>query len=112
MLIQNGAWVKGSGVHARRIASHTQTVYTLCMASKTISLSVEAYERLRRARRSRGESFSQVVMRAAWPEVRVTAGELLERLHAEGPFLDEIELDRIEAANRADTPPEDKWRAR
>jgi predicted CopG family antitoxin len=79
------------------------------MASKTISLSVEAYERLRRARRTRGESFSQVVMRATWPEVRVTAGEILERLHDEGPWLDESELDRIEQANRADAPPEDKW---
>lgn len=34
------------------------------MATKTISLKVEAYERLRSARRYREESFSEVVMRA------------------------------------------------
>lgn len=51
-------------------------------------------------------------MRATWPEVRVTAGELLERLRAEGPCLDESELDRIEQASRADAPPQDKWRDR
>ena len=82
------------------------------MASKTISLSVEAYERLRRARRAQGESFSQVVMRARWPEASITAGELLERLRDGGPCLEENELDRIEEANRADAPPEDKWVAR
>jgi predicted CopG family antitoxin len=81
------------------------------MASKTVSLSVEAYERLRHARRSRNESFSQVVMRATWPELAVTGRELLERLRAEGPHLDEDEIDRIDAANRADAPPKDKWRA-
>lgn len=80
------------------------------MASKTISVSVEAYERLRRARRSESESFSQVVMRATWPEVAVTAGELLERLAADGALLEDDELDRIEAANRDDRPAEDKWR--
>ncbi|MFW5745784.1 MAG: antitoxin VapB family protein [Spirochaetota bacterium] len=80
------------------------------MASKTISVSVEAYERLRRARRSESESFSQVVMRATWPEVAVTAGELLERLASDGALLEQDELDRIEAANRDDRPAEDKWR--
>ena len=80
------------------------------MASKTISVSVEAYDRLRRARRSESESFSQVVMRATWPEIAVTAGELLERLAADGALLEEDELDRIEAASRDDRPAVDKWR--
>jgi hypothetical protein len=80
------------------------------MASKTISVSTEAYDRLRRARRSERESFSQVVMRATWPEVPITAGELLERLVSDGALLGEDELDRIEAASRDDRPAEDKWR--
>ena len=40
------------------------SVYVLCMATKTIALRLEAYERLKRARRTPTESFSDVVMRA------------------------------------------------
>ena len=49
-------------------------------------------------------------MRATWPEVPITAGELLERLASDGALLGEDELDRIEAASRDDRPAEDKWR--
>ena len=49
-------------------------------------------------------------MRATWPEIAVTAGELLERLAADGALLEEDELDRIEAASRDDRPAVDKWR--
>ncbi len=49
-------------------------------------------------------------MRATWPEVAVTAGELLERLASDGALLEEDELDRIEAASRDDRPAENKWR--
>ena len=79
------------------------------MSTKTISLRPEAYERLRRARRRPGESFSDVVLRAHWPDVGITAGELLSRYEHEGPFLSEATLDRIEAAKEADRPPGDKW---
>jgi hypothetical protein len=79
------------------------------MSTKTISLRWEAYERLRRARRRPGESFSDVVLRAQWPDVGLTAGELLARYQLEGPFLSEAALDRIEEAKAADVPPEDKW---
>ena len=61
------------------------------------------------ARRRPGESFSDVVLRAHWPDVGITAGELLSRYEHEGPFLSEAALDRIEAAKGADVPPEDKW---
>jgi hypothetical protein len=80
------------------------------MSVKTISLRVEAYERLRRARRNPRESFSDVVLRARWPDAGITAGELLALYESEGPFLSESTLDRIEAAKAADEPPEDKWR--
>ena len=79
------------------------------MATKTISLKLEAYERLRSARRSPDESFSDVVMRAQWVERGITAGELREVYRAGGPHLSTDALDRVEEAARADRPPEDKW---
>jgi hypothetical protein len=70
------------------------------MATKTVSLELDAYEKLRRARREPRESFSSVVRRARWDET-TTAGQLLERLralHRSSPesFLDDEALDRVE----------------
>ena len=48
------------------------------MATKTISLELDAYERLRKARRTPSESFSSVVRRAVFPGTPCTAGEILE----------------------------------
>jgi hypothetical protein len=80
------------------------------MTTKTISLRPEAYERLRRARRSPAESFSDVVLRAQWTDAGITAAELLALYEMRGPFLSERDLDRIENADTADAPPEDKWK--
>ena len=66
------------------------------MASKTISLSVKAYEKLKNARRYAGESFTQVVMRAHWPEDTVTGGELLKLWEKEPAFFTDEELDAVE----------------
>lgn len=82
------------------------------MATKTISLRVEAYERLRRARRTPDESFSDVVMRAEWSDHGLTARELKARYERGGPLLSEDALDRIEEAQREDRPPDDKWTTR
>jgi predicted CopG family antitoxin len=82
------------------------------MATKTISVRTEAYERLRAARRYPGESFSDVVLRARWPEDTVTGRELLDLARRLGPRLTSVDLDRIEAAKRLDAPPEDKWASR
>ncbi len=79
------------------------------MATKTISIDLEAYERLDRARRSPGESFSKVIKRATWSAPSHTAGALLGAL-ATVPPLDDEELRRLEAAQAADTPPENPWR--
>ena len=80
-----------------------------CMATKTISIDIEAYERLRRARRARSESFSMVIKRATWPAPPRTAGALL-KASAETPAMDGEVLDRLEAAQRSDAPPGDPWR--
>ena len=70
------------------------------MATKTITLELDAYEKLKRAKRGPRESFSSVVRRARWDE-SPAAGHLLgalrevHRLHPES-FLDDRALDRIE----------------
>jgi predicted CopG family antitoxin len=80
------------------------------MATKTISIDIEAYEKLRRARREPSESFSMVIKRAVWPAPARTAGALLDAL-ASAPVLSEEVLGRLDAAQAADAPPEDPWRA-
>lgn len=80
------------------------------MPTKTISLKIEAYEKLKRARRSADESFSSVVLRATWPEETVSGASLLARYRGRGPAFSEDELSRIEEMKIADRPPEDKWR--
>ena len=82
------------------------------MSVKTISLKVEAYERLRAARRYPTESFSAVVLRAGWPEDTVTARQLLDLSRRRTRSFTDEELDRIDALKRRDTPPEDKWASR
>ena len=82
------------------------------MATKTISLKEEAYNRLRAARRYRDESFSEVVMRATWPEDTITGRALLDLLSARRVRLRADELDRIHELNQRDLPPEDKWAGR
>jgi len=84
-------------------------MHTACTPTKTISLKLEAYERLRAARRYPGESFSQVVLRATWPEQTVTGAELLAALREQGPHFAEPELDAIERVTETDAPPESKW---
>lgn len=79
------------------------------MATKTISIDLEAYERLRRARRARNESFSMVIKRATWPAPPCTARALL-KASVDTAVMDEEALDRLETAQRSDMPPEDPWR--
>ncbi len=82
------------------------------MAVKTVSLKTEAYERLKAARRYPGESFSEVILRARWPEDTITAEELLGRYRDRGAWFTETELSAMEAAKAADRPAEDKWATR
>jgi hypothetical protein len=82
------------------------------MATKTISLRVEAYERLRQARQHPRESFSDVVMRAEWPDLGATAGDLLAVYERRGPYFTADSLTRMDEAKAADRPPGDKWAGR
>jgi predicted CopG family antitoxin len=84
-------------------------MHDLCMATKTISLRLDAYERLRRARIRPGESFTEVVLRAEWPDRGMTARELRTVYETEGPIFDEEVLDRVDEARALDRPPKDKW---
>ena len=80
------------------------------MATKTISIDMEAYERLRSARRSPDDSFSKVIKRAVWPPAPRTAAAVLAAFDGL-PVMSETELDRLDAAQLADPVPEDRWRA-
>ncbi len=78
------------------------------MATKTISIDMEAYRRLTRARLSPKDSFSQVIHRARWDEQVKTCGGLLAALpHL--PKANDAVLVRLEAAQQADAPPDNSW---
>ena len=80
------------------------------MSTKTISLKEEAYEKLRAARKYPGESFSQVILRASWPEETITGAELLRRIRQRGSHFTDEELSRIEQLKKREKAPKDKWK--
>jgi len=81
----------------------------MCMATKTISVRLEAYEKLRQARRFPGESFSEVILRARWPGQTLTGRELLRRCQEHGSYFSGPDLELIERLKAEDSAPEDKW---
>jgi predicted CopG family antitoxin len=76
------------------------------MATKTISIDLDAYERLTRARLDEKESFSRVIKRAAWQQHAKTCGALFDSLSSL-PVADEATLRYLESAQLADSPPDD-----
>jgi hypothetical protein len=78
------------------------------MATKTISIDLDAYERLRKARRRPSESFSAVIKRARWDLAPSTGAALLAALD-DAPMPDKRVLRRLEKAQKTDTPPADAW---
>jgi hypothetical protein len=76
------------------------------MATKTVSLELDAYEKLQKAKRSERESLSQVVRRARWedspstgPQILAHLSELLRR-NPDSLLSDDM-LDRIVERARA-----------
>lgn len=73
-------------------------MYEMFMPTKTITLEIDAYEKLREAKRGR-ESFSSVVRRAILPDTPQTGEALLEIIRSRSWHLTENELDTIEKAD-------------
>ena len=77
-------------------------MHDICMATKTISLEMDAYEKLRRARREPRESFSNVVRRAHWDDVPPSCRDLLRGLRSLAATHPEmlLEEDALKAIER------------
>lgn len=79
-----------------------------CMATKTISLELDAYEKLKKAKRSGRESFSEVVRRARWDDGPSTGRGILAHLaqlrerHPQS-FLSDDVLDHLDERVRSRT---------
>ena len=76
------------------------------MATKTITLELDAYERLKRAKRSPRESFSSVVRRARFDDDVPTVADLLVHMERRTDFVSEEvldEMDRVQHAPRVST---------
>ena len=95
------------------LARRALVVYYSCMATKTITLELDAYEKLRRAKRSPRESFSSVVRRAVFADEARTAAELarLMRTRMERGItpLDEGTLERLDQAQATPRTSAAKW---
>lgn len=78
------------------------------MGSKNISISEDAYLRLRRARRHPTESFTEVIRRGHWADEGSTVRTWLEGFGSV-PHVSEATLQELEEDQKADRPPTDKW---
>jgi hypothetical protein len=71
------------------------------MATKTIILELDAYEKLRYAKRG-GESFTEVVRRVVWVDAPATGKSLLGYFHNGGSAVSDQYLDVLEEAAKND----------
>ena len=79
-----------------------------CMATKTITLELDAYEKLRAAKKN-GESFSEVVRRATFSDAPLTVADLLAYYRSGGGGVSEDYLQSVEEAARHDPVPDNPW---
>ena len=78
------------------------------MSTKTISIDLVAYERLKNARLGPKDSFSQVIRRAQWAQEAKTCGGLLVAL--EGlPAADDVVIQHLESSQQQDLAPDNSW---
>ncbi len=96
------------GVITVQLALPPMCMHALCMATKTISVDLEAYEILRRARQTAKESFSQVIKRGRWKRSPKTCGDILAS-SAEIPAAPASVLKKLEVAQSSDAPPDSAW---
>jgi hypothetical protein len=78
------------------------------MPTKTITLELDAYEKLRNAKRG-GESFTHVIRRAVIPDAAPTGATLRNHYRNGGGNITDTYLDAVEQASDSDTPPDDPW---
>jgi len=78
------------------------------MATKTITLELDAYEKLRSAKR-RGESFTEVVRRAILTDAPLTGRMLRDYLEKGGSGIGEKYLKAVEEAANHDSIPDNPW---
>lgn len=78
------------------------------MATKTITLELDAYEKLRLAKR-RGESFTEVVRRAVLADAPLTGSALRDYLKNGGSGISERYLTSVEEAANHDPIPDNPW---
>ena len=83
-------------------------VHVSCMATKTITLEMDAYEKLRQAKRA-GESFTEVVRRAVWVSPFLTGAVLRDYLRSGGSGISEKYLETAESAAAQDPIPDNPW---
>ena len=79
-----------------------------CMAIKTISLELDAYEKLK-AMKHPGESFSSVVRRAVFPDAPASGAELFQYFSGGGGGISEAYLNAVEENLKHDPTAEDPW---
>ncbi|MCB1236399.1 MAG: hypothetical protein KDM91_15135 [Verrucomicrobiae bacterium] len=78
------------------------------MPTKTITLELDAYEKLRLAKRG-GESFTEVVRRAVWLDAPITGAELRDYFRKGGSGVSTKYLDAVEQTSDQDPVPDDPW---